>query len=114
MKVSFGVPLGSQSKSKTKFVSDAVNGLSLLRHGSEKGPTANVPLGGNVEIVADAGAMIGGQGLLRLLGRDFPRNGGGPQNGVRDLQLVGLILSGENLADYARDIHTQRPPQSGG
>jgi hypothetical protein len=43
MKVSFGVLFGSQSKSKTKFASDAVNGLSLLRHGSEKGPTANVP-----------------------------------------------------------------------
>jgi len=51
---------------------------------------------------------------LLLLGRDFPRNGGGPQNGGRDLQLRGLILSGENSADYARDIRTQRPSQSAG
>ena len=64
-------------------------------------------LGGKVEIATDAGARIGGRGLLRCLGRDFPREGGGPQSGVRDLQLLGLILSGENAADYARDFHTQ-------
>jgi hypothetical protein len=30
------------------------------------------------------------------------------------LQLRGLILSGENSADYARGIRTQRPSQSAG
>src|SRR5215216_3279187 len=64
-------------------------------------------LGSKVEIAADAGARIGGRGLLRCLGRDFPRDGGGPQSGARDLQLLSLILSGENTADYVRDFHTQ-------
>jgi hypothetical protein len=46
-----------------------------------------LPTGGNVEIAADAGARIGGQGLLgkKRLGRIFLRVG--VQDGGCDLQL---------------------------